>query len=371
MKQRRAVVRHATGIGALVAIAMTVGCADSRVPAGSPVPNAPLPTIAERTWVTDFDASPQGLNTPITLSESGLVGFVSRLSSGKQLVVLDSLGAVVEELGPQGSGPGEVHSPLPFYLDDSVFKVVDLSGLVVTTWSLDSGTVRTKQLVKPILPQAELSGRWLGLDVTEAGFVPMFAHEATDIEWNPVPSSSSLVDSILHEAQARKTRPGVALWDGGFIVADGFSYRVAVVDHDGMLLQRHSRALEPNLPGEDQVERELARLRAMTRDGSPRYDQVRLAQIADSLRTTPRAWFAPIPPAGIDGAGRLWVLGALRDSVFADVFDAAGFIGRHNIPCSGFRGRWVVKDHWLALLCAPRDSTLPVDAEARLYRIGG
>lgn len=345
-------------------------CSGDHGPAADPRSSAPVPVLELRATFADIDASPRGTNTPILLSHSGRVGYAARLASGKQIVVLDSLGAVVGEVGPVGSGPGEVRSPMPFLLNDSILRAVDLVGLRVTTWSLDGRAIRTDQLTEPILPQLEMAGTWLGMEVGKAGFSPVAASNDGRPVWRPVPHASPLVDSLLDAARASKSRPGVGLWEGGFIIADGHSYRIAVLDSLGNLVHRYARTLPPNLPDAAVVEEEVSRLRGLKRNGKRRYDEARLAVIEDSLRTTPREWFGSVSPAAVDGAGRLWVLGVRSDSVFADVFDPDGFIGRLMLPCEGFDGRWSVSGLWLAMLCSPQERGLSVDAEARLYRIG-
>jgi hypothetical protein len=152
------------------------------------------------------------------------------------------------------------------------------------------------------------------------------------------------------------------------------SYRIAVLDSTGAVVRRHSRTLPPNLPTDIEVERELTRLRGLRTAGQPRYDAAKISGIADSLRTTSRPWFEWRPGssvAAIDAADRLWVPIVRADSVALDVFDRDGFMGRHEIACPEFRGSWALSGRWLALVCAPRDTTLPVDGELRLFRIEG
>lgn len=368
-------LRRAVGglLRATLIASLTFGCAENSPGSGDRLSSAPLPNLHEQVLHRDVDAAPAG--GPIVGSASGQVGYRAKLASGQQLVVIDSLGRVVAERGAMGEGPGEVRIPAPLFLDESELRVVDMAGMRVTSWSLLGDSVAVTQLSEMILPQIEQGGRWVGVEPTREGtFVPVSASDRSDPDWQPIPRTDPLVDSLLTAADGRGQKPGLGLWSHGFIIADGVSYRIAVLDSTGRVVRRHSRTLPPNLPSDVEVERELTRLRGLRTAGRPRYDAAKLGAIADSLHTTPRPWFEWHPGssvAAIDAADRLWLPITRGDSVALDVFDQDGFVGRHEIACPAFWGSWALNGHWLALVCAPRDTTLPVDGELRLFWIEG
>jgi hypothetical protein len=72
---------------------------------------------------------------------------------------------------------------------------------------------------------------------------------------------------------------------------------------------------------------------------------------------------------GLDGQGRIWVVGVEADSAFADLFNQNGFIGRMGLPCAGFSGDWSLHGTWLALACAPDDPAFDGNAVFKVFRL--
>lgn len=307
--------------------------------------------IELRQSTSTTDASPPGAATDLLITPHGEVVHFAALPSGKTLVITDSLGNAIGELGRRGSGPGEITVPLLVDISDSSVVAVDLASLRVTEWQRDGSLIRTLQLSQPILPRAQAAGHWVGLRASSSGFAPSLMRASDGGELAAPASASPLLDSLLAVA-GQVQAPAIGIWDGGYLVGDGMSYRIGRFDSTGALVMRYGREVGINHRSAAQVASEVASwvTQRTASKGAPSPAEVSSRE--EKLRSEPIPWFTQSSPLQTDPANRLWVVGTSADSVFADVFDSAGAVERHWLDCPGFEGRWAVADGWLALVCA-------------------
>ena len=162
--------------------------------------------------------------------------------------------------------------------------------------------------------------------------------------------------------------PTVGVWQGGILIGNGRTYRIALYDWDGKLVRVLARDTTSSLPGSARVGKLVRQAASFRGPNGERPDPVQLAQDQDKARTTPMRFFSHLAPLQTDARGRIWVVGPDADSAYADVFTPTGFIGRLALGCGGFAGRWALKGEWLAMACdADEDDT--VDAVVKLFRI--
>jgi hypothetical protein len=145
------------------------------------------------------------------------------------------------------------------------------------------------------------------------------------------------------------------------------AYRIGFFDSTGTLVRRVERNRGDNLRTEAQIATEIETARAAAVSAGKPLDAAAVGKLEAELRT-PQPWFWHVTPLQVDGAGRLWVVGQTRDSVFADVFDTAGGVERHWLDCPGFSDGWSVNAGWLALVCAAPEEA-EYAAVVKRYRI--
>lgn len=322
--------------------------------------------LEPRTSTTTTDASPLGAVTDLVISPRGEVVYFAALSSGKTLVITDSLGGTIGEVGPRGAGPGEVTTPLVVDISDSSVTAVDLLSLRVTEWRRDGAMIRTLQLTRPVLPRVQLAGRWIGLGASATGFNPVLMRSTTG-EDIPLSAQTPLLDSLLAAAGERHA-PSLGAWASGFVVGDGGTYRIGAFDSTGALVRRYSRDLGANKRSAERVAEELEAWVADRTAKKGRPSPVEISAREEKLRSEELPWFSHVAPLRIDSKERLWIVGTTRDSVFADVLDPSGAVERHWLDCPGFEGRWAHAEGWLALVCAAPEEA-EYAAVVKRYRI--
>ena len=97
-------------------------------------------------------------------------------------------------------------------------------------------------------------------------------------------------------------------------------------------------------------------------------DPVWLAEQRKEMEEKVLPFFPQNRSLGFDGTGRLWVVGAIADSVFADIFADTLFLGRLTIGCPDFQQNWALGGAWLGLVCgAPEESDR--SALVRLFEV--
>ncbi len=348
----------------LTLVALLPGCRAGRSDAVATLSVA-MPTLTALPTSTRIDAAPHSLSAPIRIGLHGDV-LLSDPRADRQLRVVDTAGVVRWLAAPKGEGPGEARMAMPLDLSDTSLMAFDLATHRMTEWDSSGRMLRTTAAL-PRTPLALVGpDSWLGWepDQPRYGVVLLDAEghsrevldhgEAAYVEMFPAVRDPRMI-----------VPPTLGTWQGGFVVANGAKYVLALYDWNGGYVRTLRRELPENHYSEKQADAELGALAG--RPGQ-RTDNQELRRAEVMARVRP--WFTHVTPLGLDAAGRIWVVGQQGDTTFADVFTAAQFVGRVVLPCDGFQGRWAMRGNWLALVCAPDDPAAAVDAVVKRWRVG-
>lgn len=326
-----------------------------------------LPRL-ELVVVHDTVDGPASTHTDVVVGDSGEILFHPPSGSGSALAVLARDGSITP-VGGEGQGPGEALMPLGVEMSDSRISAFDLAAHRVLEWSRD-GRLRTSwhPPVTAIPFAYDPQRGFLATRSRREGLFPVLLMGESGTARDLVTPSDTFYRRLFppeRTAEERLINPTViGHWRGGPLVADGLTYRIGLYDWDGELVSVIAPDVGDNLRTARRVDMEIAMLR---RTG--RRDEAWLARERERLSQTPIRWFTHLGPPAPDGQGRLWVLGQHQDSGFADVFHDGAFLGRHQLACDGFAGRWDVRGEWLVLMCTPDDQDSRRDAVAKVYRL--
>lgn len=350
----------------LLAGALLTGCAGEKPPEPpASVPAVAMPQLTPMPVSDAIGAAPHSPTSPLRIGEHGDVLLADMSLDGKLLRTIDTLGQVRWQAGAPGEGPGEARLALPLEITDSSLMAFDLSTRRLTEWDSAGALLRTT-LPLPRIPLARVrDNEWLGwepdqprygvvlldgdghtrevLDHAEAQYVGMFP---------AVKDPRMIVPPVLGS------------WRDGFVVANGKTYQLAFYDWNGKLRHTIGRVLPENHLTATQVDAELGALA-----GRPGFRSVTQERRRAQLAAQVRPWFTHLTPLGLDAAGRVWVVGQQGDTTFADLFTERQFLGRIVLACPGFQGRWAMRGEWLALVCAPEDSSAEGDAVVKRWRV--
>jgi len=342
------------------------GCASDGSVAGERETNAPI-TLQLVPSETALETAPASAGISPIVSSSGEVVHRVRLASGHSIALFDSAGRMLQEFGVRGQGPGEVMSPMPVRVTDSSVTVFDMQAMRITEWRRDGSIIQVRPLTVPVRPVAAVGTRWLALQNMPGGGIPILFDGADGGATAQPLAKSPFLDSLLAGTPGGPPTAVLGSWGNGVIVGDGMAYRIGFFDSTGTLVRRVERSLGDNLRTEAQIATEIETARAAAVSAGKPLDAVAVGKLEAGLRT-PQPWFWHVTPLQVDGAGRLWVVGQTRDSVFADVFDTAGGVERHWLECPGFSDGWSVNAGWLALVCAAPEAA-EYAAVVKRYRI--
>jgi hypothetical protein len=165
--------------------------------------------------------------------------------------------------------------------------------------------------------------------------------------------------------------PTLGLWGNGFIVGDGWTYRLALYDWSGILVRMLQRDVDSPRLSEAQLERALQSTVRSLRAAGRSLDDARIARMREEERKREQRHFGFHRPTGLDSLGRIWVLGVAGDSAFADLFSEERFLGRLALPCNGFSHGWSLAGRWLVVACLPDNPDFAGDAKFKVFTIEG
>lgn len=182
-------------------------------------------------------------------------------------------------------------------------------------------------------------------------------------------------DSAAPAIATRYVSPAVAVNDRELVVGNPYTYRFQAYDPAGRATYAFGRDLPPRVRTPAELAEDRTRLAKQRRSGIPGPKDQRIMvpgveQAIARLPTAPLRHFSAVAGTQFDGAGRLWVIGDLGDSTFADVFADGRFLGRRILPCaapSRFQSLASLNDRWLALLCRAPDEDETREVELQLY----
>ncbi|HEY4320731.1 MAG TPA: hypothetical protein VGM77_06065 [Gemmatimonadales bacterium] len=311
----------------------------------------------------------------IAMTSNGTIVYAPANDATPFLRALDSSGHRVAAFGRFGDGPGEWRQPgLFFTVGDTI--VVAQPGRPVTMYYDRSGR---------FLREAPPSGT-RGVPLGAYGdSIDLMFYDSHDQVAGIVRESTrdhgsrqlfAASDSFVRQASTAISpkllaiAPPYALSRLRIAIGDGMSYQIAIFDQAGTQRYRFGRALPPDRRGP----RSLALASDQYRTGSlvpgpggqmalPPSAQARLDTIDREI----------VPHFGtqalhFDDEGRLWVIGTIGDSTFADVFADSMYLGRHLLPCFRPARGIALTGKWLLLRCDRSDLGEPAFA-LQLYRI--
>jgi len=330
-----------------------------------------LPRVVLMSTTRELAAAPRSTFSAIRVGAHGEVLMAELPGERGILRIVDSTGHLRLSFGRQGEGPGEARGPLPLAVTDSSVLAFDLGTLRLSRWDAQGhirGMLSSNMMV---FPHAQaLDGRWIaaGSSSTKA-----------PVELDP---RTLLARRLLspNDSFYRRLRPPpndphfhlppvLGVWEQGFIVANGATYRLGLYDWNGQLRHVLSRSLPANSPTLQYVSNQVEQVRASQGANGRRRSPAELERIRSRASRTPRDWFSHVSPLGLDQRGRIWVAGPEGDSAFVDVFNTERFLGRIHLPCRDFTHRWAMQGHWLAMVCAPDDEAFQGDAVVKLFRV--
>lgn len=342
-----------------------------------PLPTADRPyRTAQPSIVFDHSsatlaASPRGVNSTIMLSSDGTVILRADPANTSEFQILDTTGNAVQRFGRHGAGPGEFEAAFPIgQVKDRVW-FYDLSLLRLTEFLPGGASPRTIQLAEPILLRILVdSERALGLVQRGRTGTPAIVSLRDGATRTLIPRADSFLTQefgATASPRGNPPQPTLGIWDSGFVVANGRDYHLGLYLWSGKLAHVLRGALTGNATTEERVAREFTSLvRSHIRNISARVDSMRLMA---ELRSHPLPYFWHVSPLGIDGDGRIWVVGPIADSAYADIFLPERYVGRIAVPCRGFGGSWTMSPPWIAFVCESGDSDQVADATIKVFRI--
>lgn len=344
---------------------VTLGCAnpDTDTAAGSaaqPSASTALPSLR-------FDAA---VNKPVSedltrystvlVGPDGQVLFSSPRDA--EVMTLRFRSGQFVTFGPLGDGPGEIRDPLGYQVGDSSVVVLDRSNRRLSFWSMDGELLDEKQVDIPISPEVVPIGgnRWLLPGAIRDRVRVAILDGATGKLSEISLANDSFVNAHWGNPRlAAQNPPALGKWSGGFLIGNRMTYSIAFFDWNGSRIQVLDEGRGLNQPGPDAIQR-IVRERELT--GRPLSPAAKAA-----LGREAQPWFSRRVRA--DGSGRTWLIGESNDSAYADVYADTRLIGRLALPCQDIGPFWDLTGNWLAVVCAPDDSTATVDAVVKLFEI--
>jgi hypothetical protein len=315
-------------------------------------------------------SSPLSAQEPIVVGSQGHVLFLGDPEEGGRVVLADSNGTVLARVGRTGSGPGEYRLPVPAFVAANSFVVHDPSLRRVTRWQSDGTLAQVSALNAPFIPAAFSETAAVGSIIDSAGVAALATVSLGD------GTIRRLVDRAhpgfatafppVRQGQ-RYIKPAVGLASEGVLLGETQTVAISWWSPSGTPIRRFEHHAPPAPPSEARLARVLETIQAMRRrTGAPPVD---LSQFRTTLRATPVPMVSDLSALHEDALGRVWMLGIAGDSAAAYVFGRDGFLGRLELGCRGFEGRWSLSGRWLALACAADGREHEGDAVLQLYRV--
>ena len=270
---------------------------------------------------------------------AGLIYVADQLEAA--VVVFDSSGAYVRQLGRRGEGPGEFLEPMAVAVDDDgVVSVFDARRGTVSRWSPSGSFIDESRLPVPYWgPGLAVADGWLALvasttdrtkreqflQVYQEGELDTVQVVTQELRTLATPCGSAIASPILAPTPVWASR-GTTVY-----FAEGLSYRIDVHRSSGPL-SSFRRALGPVDVGEEE-----ARAFLETVPG-PYQAMMRQCDMGAREVLASVGWMEEISPImgiAVDLAGRLWVsrrMSSVTPSI-VDVLAATGeYVGSFELP---------------------------------------
>ena len=358
------------------AVALSLGgCLGGAKLAHAKTPSLPLssevPRVTLVSTTRELGAAPRSTYSAIRVGPHGDVLMAEMPGERGILRIVDSTGHLRLSFGRQGEGPGEARGPSPLAITDTSVLAFDLGTLRLSQWDSKGRILGMLSTDIPVFPLAQaLDGRWVAAS-SSSTMAPVELDPRTLLAHRLLSPNDSFYRQLRPPPGDPHSNlpPVLGVWEQGFIVANGATYRLGLYDWNGQLRHVLSRSLPANTPTLQYVNTQVMQLRTSLGANGNRRSPAELERIRSRASHTPRDWFSHVSPLGLDQHGRIWVAGPEGDSAFVDVFNTEQFLGRIHVPCRGFANRWAMQGHWLAMVCAPDDESFDGDAVVKLFRL--
>ena len=327
-----------------------------------------LPTLVEARPAT---ADPVIIDKfgAITVASNGVTALFSETTGETSVLLVGVDGGIQAKIRKPGQGPGEFVWPSAIFFADTTLYVFSNARSVAIRYDEHGHFLDETPLNVLSRGVAGVSGGLAdAMAYDQRGFAKLML---APIGPQPPRSFISSANAFVEGAAADRENPGSLapppfVRSGRFgIVGNGWTYEIAVFDTSGAQIGVFGRRLPTQLLGP----RALALRRASLEKGlsAPGQgpDNSQLVQRLDTIHRQHAPHFGR-GGLGFDGKGRLWVVGTLGDSTFADVFADTTFLGRHVLPCAKSSGGASVSGSFLALRCLRDDDE---NYSVRLYQI--
>lgn len=362
-------------------VVSTLGCTtETREPAGSTESRSHArregPPLLDRVQIAPYlDTLFWTGSTFVGILDSGRLAIASDALPDEHLItVLDASSGEMWATGRKGEGPGELVDVSPILTTDATIHVMNDARRVVIEYSASgkfSGESRYRfegGFVVGVSSDSMdvMAHRWL----PRGGLVTRYAKRSSGSRVL-VPASDSFARGAMGARPGEPRTRGILAFvssEARYVVADPFRYEVRWFAADGRALGTINRELPPKrLSPEEAAERRWAieqEMKSFGRTGPIGEDLVARLDTLDRVILPQFLW----PGLGFDHTGRLWILGELGDSTFADVFTETAFLTRIMLPCQKPGRRVAIRGEWILLHCEePQSISAPY--RLQLYRI--
>lgn len=230
------------------------GCHAARSPAAvrfGPASDR-LPTLKLHHVSHDIDASPSGLDAGFRIDPQGLLVSQYDAADGMLFSIIDSGGAVIGRFGRIGDGPGEMRGGGLTDVSDSAIIVGDENHSRLDRFALDGHLLESAQTDKQLITRLAVSSHEvLALVARREADFPAIASVTDGSVRQLVPNTDSCITTrfaasrmFVNGGVMSIKVPALGQWPGGFIVADGWDYRLALYDWNGRLRRVLERDLD-------------------------------------------------------------------------------------------------------------------------------
>lgn len=297
-----------------------------------------LPQLRRVTLPALDSLGPEKAGATVAISANGTLAFSGAFDpQDRAVTILDSAGRLLARLGPPGQGPGELSVPVRLAFAGGELVVVELAARRVSRFALNGSARGTTAMATPV-------------------FLAAAAGDSIDVFQFPTGSAPVL--------DFRRLAPATTT---GRTLLAGESPTLQALAKEGQQQGAAVASIIYAAVGTTVVAANVVtyRLVGVGLDGRPSFDvRGRNVQVSEGETA-----LLPIGGLQVDGRGRLWAVGANRETkrLFADIYSGSQLLGRIDLPCLG---SVAITGAWLAILCDAPDRANR-DVSLQVHRIIG